>query len=483
MITIELLDSKQPPKNNIYQSKIILNYDDWNDYGYRTSFNMFYCDDNYEVHEIGSVKIYYWHNEKYRNGNYYNHTRDSLDTFIKQLNKKYCSLGQDLSYYKNIKELLPTQYLDILGRLNDIVINDDLKNIFINENGVKSSLLRFSSAEKALNDAKNIIINNVPVDKDISFKYRMTMPYNQLSVDLCFDYKKVEFLPYRINALVGKNGTGKTQILSRLANALSGIKDERKNSNFVDKRPSLDKIISISYSAFDNFKKIPITDNNMSSYIYCGIQSETGTLSLEKLKYNLKKAYDKVIVREREKIWNNILSELLEIEFKKTIELVINNKIEEINLSSGQQIIICTMTEIIANIENESIILFDEPEIHLHPNAVSNIIRMFYRLLEQYNSYAIFSTHSPLILQEIPSKYIHILNRVDNMLMIREPNIECFGNNISEIIMEVFDVNSLESNYQTYLNKLSKEMTYDKVLNLFDNRLSLNAKIFLKNCY
>lgn len=58
--------------------------------------------------------------------------------------------------------------------------------------------------------------------------------------------------------------------------------------------------------------------------------------------------------------------------------------------SSGQQILICTITELIANIENESIILFDEPEIHLHPNAIANMVRMFYRLLDEFNSYAIF---------------------------------------------------------------------------------------------
>ena len=51
-------------------------------------------------------------------------------------------------------------------------------------------------------------------------------------------------------------------------------------------------------------------------------------------------------------------------------------------------------------------LLFDEPELHLHQNATANTMRMFYRLLEEFNSYAIIATHSPLIIQEIPSNIL-----------------------------------------------------------------------------
>lgn len=98
-------------------------------------------------------------------------------------------------------------------------------------------------------------------------------------------------------------------------------------------------------------------------------------------------------------------------------------------------------------------------------------------------TYAIFSTHSPLILQEIPSKYIQILDRVDNSLNVRKPDIECFGNNISEIVFDVFDVTSVESNFKSHLRKLSQNKSYNDILELFDGNLSLNALIFLKSCY
>ena len=74
-----------------------------------------------------------------------------------------------------------------------------------------------------------------------------------------------------------------------------------------------------------------------------------------------------------------------------TWEIILNKK------HFGQYILLCTMTEVIATIEKESLLLFDEPELHLHPNAVANTLRMLYKLLEEYDSYAIFATHSPLI--------------------------------------------------------------------------------------
>ena len=485
MIPIKLINNTWPPRDRELSSCIVLYYDNWNDYSYRTAFGMCFCDEDGFVHKVGSVKIYYWQNDEARTAQYGQHTKDSLGDHIESLSECYCSLGQELSYYINLKKLLPSEYRDVLARLNDMAVFDEIKDRFIHENGVQLSLLRFSGAEKALNEAKKLIFDGQQTAKDISFQYKIVAPYDTSPTLLSFDFARTETLPYRINVLIGKNGTGKTQTLFRLANSLSGYTDEQETGVFVDRRPPIDKVMSISYSAFDCFKKPPEEKEERSvfSYVYCGIQSERGTLSLPELRKNLKNAFSTIKERGRQEIWKRVLSELMEAEHQRTVELIMAEQFDEVNLSSGQQILICTITELIANIENESIILFDEPEIHLHPNAVANMVRMFYRLLEEFNSYAIFSTHSPLILQEIPSKYIQILDRVDNSLNIRKPDIECFGSNISEIVVDVFDVTSVESNFKAHLRKLSKSGSYNEIVELFGGKLSLNALIFLKNCY
>lgn len=484
MIPITLIDSTWPP-TGIFRNRILLTYDGWDDFGYKTSFNMYYCgDDMIDVH-IGSVKIYNCGDDE-SSGSFGIHTKKYLSDEIKALGENFCSLGQSLEYYSKLKAILPNDYMNILLRLKDIVADEKIRSIYENDHGVLVSLRRFSGAEKAYNEAGSIIGEKKQEDKDISFTYRFTAPYDTTPSELRFDFKKSEYMPYRINVLIGKNGTGKTQLLSRLANSLSGYTDEPETEVFAGDRPPIDKVMSISYSAFDEFKKIPkerSKDGRVFSYIYCGIQSEEGTLSLEQLKNKLENAYEIIQARQREEMWREILSELMETEHRQTVALIVQKRFNEVQLSSGQQILICTVTELIASIENESVILFDEPEIHLHPNAISNVMRMFYKLLDTFNSYAIFSTHSPLILQEIPSHYIQVLNRIDNTLVVRKPEVECLGNNISDIIFDVFDVSGSESNYKAYLRGLSTRMSYEEVLRLFDGRLSINAMIYLKNCY
>ena len=69
------------------------------------------------------------------------------------------------------------------------------------------------------------------------------------------------------------------------------------------------------------------------------------------------------------------------------------------------------MTEIIANIRYDSLIIFDEPETHLHPNAISQLINSIHSLADQFKSYCIIAPHSPIIVQGILSKNIFVINQ------------------------------------------------------------------------
>lgn len=488
MKIIHIKSTWSPHKGEYYNCFVL--YDDaWDDYEYKTTFHAVFCDAQGGCKEIGVVKIYFHEYDKKRIDLSQKAVRDVIDYNIDivQLNEKFCSLGQTLTYYQTLKNECPNDYLNILKRLNDIAVNPEVRAKFIDEDGVQTSLLRNSSAEKALNEAKVLLETNQLMQKDISFKYFAKVPYNDNRTQLVFDFKKNENIPYRINALIGKNGVGKTQILSHLAESLSGITLDvlEKEEAFEGKRPPVDKVISVSYSAFDEFRK-RVTENSVyqeNSYAYCGIQSEHGTLSLNELKENFIAALKTIRKKERLESWKIIMQELIEKEHLDLIEKAAEGEIDQIHWSSGQYILLCTMTEAIATIEKESLLLFDEPELHLHPNAVANTLRMLYKLLEEFDSYAIFATHSPLIVQEIPSKYVQILSRIDNVLTVRKPVLECFGENVTNITNDIFDVNSSESNYKTILRKLSQKMSFEDILDMFDGALSFNAMIYLKGCY
>ena len=79
---------------------------------------MVHCDANGKVKEIGLVKIYCT-----SMGNAENESK-SVHNYIKEkivkLDERFCSLGQSLNYYINLKKILPEEYVSILARMRDM---------------------------------------------------------------------------------------------------------------------------------------------------------------------------------------------------------------------------------------------------------------------------------------------------------------------------------------------------------------------------
>lgn len=465
------------------RNAIVLRYDNWDDYGYKTTYRISYFDENANEKWKNSIQIYC------RELDVGEESDGRVDAYlpneIEQLGDNFCSLGADINYYAELKKILPNDYMDILDRLNDLAYDEERWNRFKDCVGVQKSLLRSSSSIKAREEAYSILERNLSQKNDLSFSYRTQIPYSESELKLDFNFDSTRNIPYRINAIVGKNGTGKTHILNYLAEDLSGFTQEKlDDEKFVGgKRPAFDKVISVSYSAFDPFKKLKGTDS-LNSYIYCGIQSERGTLKLEEIQENFIKSLEIVKERDRYNQWKKIIIELFAEENYNITSQIENIKKGEFIWSAGQNVIISSMTEVIAKIDQESIILFDEPELHLHPNAIANVMRMFNMILDEFDSYAIIATHSPIILQEIPSKNILVLERNDNQPFVREPQIECFGENITLITREIFEVTSRQSYYQSFFRNLKeKGKTKEQIENLFDGNLDLNALIYLNTLY
>lgn len=467
----------------------------WDDFGYKTRFRLYYVNSKGVRNEIGPVKLTY---KGYRADSamaeyYYRKPADKLVYGELTIYEEYCSLGESLEYYEKMIQYFSenNQYIEILNQLRDVVINTELYTEIKDDKSFNKSLLRESSSNKALAEAKGILFPQLErkTKKGLRFTYSFLAPY----VDLDSEPVKIEFdfsenaLPYRINVLIGKNGTGKTQLLNALADSLSGVSGEDKNEKcgFVEKRPTIDRVISIAYSAFDDgFKNRESSrDASSVSYVYCGIHSDHGLLSIEELNRNFEDSRQRIINRGRQDKWEEIMKELMEREFEGIIPEIFKKGINSVFMSSGQRILMSTMTETISHIENGSILLIDELELHLHPNAMANTMRMIYKILDLFDSYAIIATHSPLIVQEIPRKYVHVLYRLDNNLFSSSPRMECFGRDISGITDEVFDVLSVESNYKTVLKELSMKYTFEEVLEMFNRKLPLNARMYLSNCY
>ena len=462
----------------------LLEYDTWDDYSRKTSFDLIYYNEHRKPNKIGYVKI--MHESEFK-------VLNVIDEIFDELSEEFCSLGQDMEYYTNLYDLLGEEdFKEVLNKINDVAFFNALADKFEHNPNFKVSLIRNSEAEKVFKEAKSIIYG-LPQEQNFIFTYKCDLDHTGGQHTVNFNFGDNENLPNRIISLIGKNGTGKTQFLAKFALDLSGqSKSKLKDDTFTPSRPLFSKVIAVSYSAFDKFSR-PQKDKSFS-YKYCGLKDEDGRLlSGPKLVENYKESVGLIqkISNNRHIIWFNVMKSILDEElanffyteiFRNENYEIVNNKNSKL-LSSGQSFLMYVITEILAHIKQNSILLFDEPEMHLHPNAIANFIRMIEDILEKFDSYAIVATHSPIILQEIPGRYVNVFEKQGNIPMVYKLGIESFGENIDVLTETVFKTMEVNDNYKQVLKNLSENHSYKSVLSIFENKLSLSATTFLLNQY
>lgn len=450
----------------------------WDDYGKKTLFSVFFWPNDKNKLSIGKVKIISSDPKNY-NGN----GQIVMPPYFKSLNDSYVSLGQNIEYYKQLHNITVFNSEEYLKGINDLPLNYHLIEEFENLNEFKSSLIRYVEAEKALKLGLRAI-NGKTISSNLKFTYHCRVSKHAGEHVVSFDFSKKNDLSTRTYCIIGENGTGKTQFLSRLALSISG-EDSLDDAFFDDsKRPLFSKVIVVSYSAFDDFK-IP-KKGEKYSYVYCGLKDNGSFISQSRMLLKIKTAIDKIITKERGDILYNIFHKLFSHDDVNMIytEIVGQDSYQSINsLSSGQKILFFVFCEILSNIRNESIIIFDEPELHLHPTAISRVYPTLNYILECFDSYAIIATHSPLIIQDIPSSHVYLFERYGNTPHVTHLGIESFGENVSKISRYIFNTRDTPPFYQEKLRDLSKLHSQNDIESMFELDLSLNAKLFLTSCY
>jgi ABC-type lipoprotein export system ATPase subunit len=464
---------KEHPSANWKFPCIVLTQTSWNDYGYYTSFNAYYYKDLETRTSFGHVKIL-MEDETYT----------QLPKTFTQLTENYISLGQTPQYYHSIEHELPFKSSKLLLSLNDCTFNRRLNYRYQNQPGFIVSLLRNSQAENLF--LTGSIRNSDPSVKreynDFEFSFSHQLPRALAEHRVDFSFTCNEILPNRFFCLIGKNGTGKTKFLSQLAKKLA---DNNDDGEFFPDRPIFSQVKAISFSLFDNFGEPKRLDVN---YELISLKNKEGIFDSD---YNNKRLWNSYRElkkdRGRKNQWYQILNSALELHhlnvqtdaFDATNLDDFVSIIDEV-FSSGQKITFHFVTRLLATIEEGSIILFDEPETHLHPNIVSRILNTLNIILHQFNSYCIIATHSPVILQEIPSKFVRVFDRQGNTPIIYQPTIECFGENLSNISNAIFHVDREDEIYKHVLKNLVQKMSFDSIMELFNQKLSLNAQLYLK---
>lgn len=463
-----------------------LTTNDWDDYGTECTFYLNFYPKAGEKIGIGGLKIL-------QKGTSKTLIPEKFDT-LDDTNNNFISLGQDIEFYENLLENCGrSQAENVLTALCDIAWQPPLAIPFETTSAYRNALFRNNSALKARRFGQ-AIIQGLPIDERFAFKYRLDIPNATSSFDVNIDLDEKDEIPGRIVSIIGRNAVGKTQFLASLAGDLVQLAKntskesiEEREDRFYEQRPIFTRIITVSYSAFDKFAR---PKSKHASYVYCGIRNEKGGLSKSHLIETYRTNMEKLRAANRESEWLNYMKRILgEDSSILDNQLDISAGDEDFTekalslLSSGQSILANFVTALVAWIQPNSLILFDEPETHLHPNAVASLFGVFNEILEDYKSFSIIATHSPVVIQEIPGKRVIVFRREGNQTTAEPLAVESFGESISELTRHVFETIEIPHHYKKILKDLAEDFSFSEIMALFKGRLSVSAQSYLMTRY
>ena len=294
------LDKYIKDRNDYY----ILTPNNWNDYGYVTIFDVHMIKNN-EIFTGMTRRILFDDqvDEKLVSSTRFDEYVKAHSFDLNDFKKSYqfISLGSD---YKELKELFPNDYRHVLNILNDIIYLQEKDKTsplleLVNSEGFHASLLRDQSSKKSLEEDKYFLfpeeytktkeVNTTIEPKPISvvvepevakadiehiipsedptryqFEFSFTLPQSERQYKYHFSFID-DALPKRINVLIGKNGSGKSQTLKVISDFL--IQREKdmtkynikvkigKNGELVenDSIPFIQNTIVIAYNPYENF--------------------------------------------------------------------------------------------------------------------------------------------------------------------------------------------------------------------------------------
>jgi len=481
---------------------------DWDDYSFKTSFGVMFCDLQGREIDLGTVKIGYVEQP-------HGWTREALPETSDRLPEGWFSLGQDVDYYKKAySELNAEDRSQVLRALRDVVEDDTSLAIAQQQRVFKDSLTRTVSLPTIHGQFKRVLNGEVELT-DFKFKFTQEADERHAGVNLSFSVKAASRPPTNVHVLIGRNGVGKTTLLNNMVGALLDTVRPSAPSNRFHVRDWLgsdeplpknyfSSVISVSFSAFDPFVPPPDrpADRTLGpAYFYVGMKKvradqgdavrsapKTGAELVDDFVESFKSCLSQATKRAR---WLAAISRLesdfnfAEMDLGRLLELEDNVAVEKAHalasrMSSGHSIVLQTITKLVDAVEEKTLVLLDEPESHLHPPLLSAFTRSLSDLLYARNAVAIVATHSPVVLQEVPRSCVWKLSRIRTQGRADRPERETFGENVGILTRETFGLEVSKSGFHEMMRRaVEAGGTFDSITAEYQDQLGAEARAIL----
>jgi hypothetical protein len=127
-------------------------------------------------------------------------------------------------------------------------------------------------------------------------------------------------------------------------------------------------------------------------------------------------------------------------------------------------------------IENGTLLLFDEPETHLHPNFISQFVALLDGLLAQTGSAAILATHSVYFVREAVEEQVTVLRSDEDRAITAEtPMLKTFGADVGAISYFVFGEDQPSRLALEVENKImAQTASWETMFETYKDRVSLD---------
>lgn len=493
--------------------------DDWNDFGYETMYKLYVFDSSGQKNEIGYLKIAKFDMEKPDD----QVVQTDLPKEFTRLSEQFFSLGQEPEYYNKLKQYEKYFMKNILESLNDIVHDKNLQDKAFKEDVTNKSLLRTVSKSEIDGQFERILDKN-DFKRDYEFDFILKNENGDTDTEFEFRFDSDAIPSKNTHCLIGENGVGKTFILNQMAKSLLKVntrfndstKNDSTKGDFIDYSSESEKgdlfseVVYVSFSAFDSFD-LNIKNNYKKDFSYIGLKktSDEGRMenphkTLRELRGQFKKSFKNCLSPDNIGLFEKCIKQLEknkrfnDIGFSNLIKNRKPEKDEQFSknafnlyedLSSGHKIVSLIITRLIDEVEEKTLVLIDEPEVHFHPPLLTSFHNALSTLLSHRNGVAILATHSPVVLQEIPSDCVWKLKRDGLSTNATKPGIETFGANIGKLTREVFGLEVTKKKYDDLLKKIVNENpniideveSFDQIINMLDSDVGSEGRAILKS--
>lgn len=495
-------------------NEVILIRDNWNDwYTWITQFTAVVILKDGQRVSLGYLKVA-------RAGMTSQSATTQLPDNFPSLGEEYFSIGQSENYYETLNSLGSDYRSWFLKAIRDCSYDLNILNRFAGEEVLRRSLLRDIDMERVRNRFNRLAHGNAALSK-YAFKY--TLPAHpeasEAPPELSFKVMPTSAPATNVHVLIGRNGVGKTRCFDLLARSFLGIpgpagetdtgKFERQDkSPFIldTKQHGFAGLVTVAFSPFDKYGPLVSSSAKLDvRYAYIGLikeSAEDAPISADEpplkkgaptIKSSEELAADFVnsvsVCREgaRRERWRRALK-VLEADplFEEANVSCIAEQADDnwpdhafrlfSRLSSGHSVVLLTITRLVELVEEQSLVLIDEPENHLHPPLLSAFVRALSDLLIERNGVAIVATHSPVVLQEVPRDCVWMLNRSGLEIRADRPDGETFGENVGVLTREVFGLEVVRTGFHRMITEAVKGRSYEQVLDHFSGRLGAEAR-------